>query len=59
MEKKKNIIYFRGQDVYGVQREMKRWTKAFRNRHDANNIDTYRIEEIKNWSELTQNILTQ
>lgn len=59
MEKKKNIIYFRGQDSYGIHREIKRWTKAFRSRHDANNIDTYRIEEIKNWNEVRQNIITQ
>lgn len=42
-----------------MQSEIRRWTHAFRMRHDANNIDTYRIEDIKNWNEVRQNIITQ
>ena len=58
MEKKKNIIYITGRDSYGVESETRRFVDAFRLRQDENNIDTYRIEEIRDWRVITQNMQT-
>lgn len=58
MEKKKNIISIRGKDIYGVQSETQRLIEAFKLRQDSNNIDTYRIEEIKDWRRVTQSMQT-
>ncbi len=58
MEKKKNIIYITGRDSYGVDMETHRFIDAFRLRQDGNNIDTYRIEDIRDWRDITQNIQT-
>ena len=58
MEKKKNIISIRGKDIYGVQSETQRLIEAFKLRQDSNNIDTYRIEEIKDWRRVVQSMQT-
>ncbi len=58
MEKKKNIIYITGRDSYGVEGETRRFVDAFRLRQDENNIDTYRIEEIRDWRVIIQNMQT-
>ncbi len=58
MDKKKNIIYITWRDSYGIDVETRRFVDAFRLRQDANNIDTYRIDEIRDWREVTQNMQT-
>ncbi len=52
MEKRKNIIYISGVDNYGVSMELGRWKRRFRESQDGLNIDVFRIEEVKNWSQL-------
>ena len=49
MEKKKNIIYIHGKDLYGCELERDSLRDAFRERHDSSNIDSMRIEEVKDW----------
>lgn len=58
MEKKKNIILLSGIDTYGVSLELLRWKKRFRESQDGLNIDTFRIEEVKNWSEVENEIIS-
>lgn len=58
MEKKKNIIYIAGTDSYGVSLELTRWKKRFRESQDGLNIETIRIEEIKNWSQLEAEMIS-
>lgn len=58
MEKKKNIIFLSGIDSYGVSLELMRWKKRFRESQDGLNIDTFRIEEVKNWNEVENEILS-
>ena len=58
MEKKKNIIFLSGIDSYGVSLELIRWKKRFRESQDGLNIDIFRIEEVKNWNEVENEILS-
>lgn len=58
MEKKKNIIYIRGKDTYGIHIETQRFIEAFKIRQDSNNIEIYRIDEIRDWREIIQNMQT-
>ena len=58
MEKKKNIIFITGKDAYGVEMETERLIEAFRMRQDSQNIDSYRIEEIRDWSMIHQDMNT-
>lgn len=56
MEKKKNIIFITGIDSYGVRKEKERWKYAFRERQWGENIEEVRIEEVKDWSRIEQDM---
>lgn len=58
MEKKKNIIHINGKDRYAIMIETQRFVDAFKSRQDENSIDIYRIEDIRDWREITQNMQT-
>ena len=58
MDRKKNIIYITGKDRYRVDEETERFIEAFRLRQDASNIDTYRIEDIRDWRPIRQAVQT-
>jgi DNA polymerase III delta subunit len=58
MEKKKNIIYITGKDNHKADEETGRFMRAFRERQDANSIDIYAIEEVKNWWAVSQDMQT-
>ena len=58
MEKKKNIIHINGKDRYAIMIETQRFIDAFKSRQDENSIDIYRIEDIRDWREITQNMQT-
>ena len=58
MERRKNIIFITGKDLHKVQNETERFIEAFRNRQDANAIDMYRVEEIRDWWAIMQAIQT-
>ena len=49
MDRKKNIIYITGKDRYKIDEETHRFIQAFGLRQDASNIDTYRIDDIRDW----------
>lgn len=55
---KKNIIFIQGKDSYGVDLEKEKLIRAFRERHNAHNIDVIRIEEIKDWRTVEQDALS-
>lgn len=58
MERKKNIISIIGEDTYGCEGALSRLKEAFRERQDGQNIDTYILEEVKDWKTLQENIQT-
>lgn len=58
MERKKNIIYITGVDTYGVENETRRFIDAFRARQDAEGVDIYHIEDIRDWNTVIQDTQT-
>jgi hypothetical protein len=56
MEKRKNIILISGIDSYGVRQEKNRWKKVFRDKYGTENMEDVRIEEVKDWSRIEQDI---
>ncbi len=56
MEKKKNIISITGVDTYGVRKEKEQWKKIFREKYGSENIEEVRIEEVKDWSRIEQDM---
>ncbi len=58
MERKKNIIYITGVDTYGVETETRRFIDAFRMRQDAEGVDMYHIEDIRDWNKIIQDTQT-
>lgn len=56
MEKRKNIILISGIDTYGVHQEKNRWKKVFRDKYGTENMEEVRIEEVKDWSRIEQDI---
>ncbi len=56
MEKKKNIIFLTGLDTYGIRKEKERWKYAFRERQWGENIEEVRIEEVKDWTRIEQDM---
>lgn len=56
MEKRKNIILISGIDTYGVRQEKNRWKKVFRDKYGTENMEEVRIEEVKDWSRIEQDI---
>ncbi len=56
MEKKKNIIFISGNDSYGVRKEKERWKETFRTRQGWENIEEVRIEEVKDWKRIEQDM---
>ncbi len=55
---KKNIIYIQGRDSYGVDLEKEKLIKAFKERQNAHNIDIIRIEEVKDWRTVEQDVFS-
>ena len=58
MEKKKNIIHIYGKDLYGCELERDRLRDAFAEKYDVSNTESIRIEEVKDWGHVEQDILT-
>ena len=58
MDRKKNIIYITGKDRYKIDEETHRFIQAFGLRQDASNIDTYRIDDIRDWWVIRQAVQT-
>lgn len=58
MDRKPNVIYLSGKDTYGILLEKKRLKDAFITKYGNTNIDTIRIEEVKDWKNLEQDMLT-
>jgi DNA polymerase III delta subunit len=58
MEKRKNIIVLTGKNQFRIHQESERFVQAFRERQDAQSIDRYRIEEIRNWNDILQETQT-
>ena len=58
MEKKKNIIHIYGKDLYGCELERGRLRDAFAEKYDISNTQSIRIEEVKDWGHVEQDILT-
>lgn len=56
---KKNIILITGNDTYGIDQEVKRWVKAFSDRHSEFNIDHIYLNSVKeHGAMIRQNILS-
>ncbi len=58
MDRKPNVIYLSGKDTYGILLEKKRLKDAFITKYGNTNIDTIRIEEVKDWRNLEQDMIT-
>jgi DNA polymerase III delta subunit len=58
MTTRSNIICFTGRDTYAIRSETDRFIQAFRDRHDANSIDIYQIEEVRDWRKIGQDMQT-
>lgn len=58
MDRKPNVIYLSGKDSYGIFLEKKRLKDAFITKYGNTNIDVIRIEEVKDWRNLEQDMLT-
>ena len=56
MERRKNIIFISGIDTYWVRREKSRWKETFRTRLWWENIEEVRIEEVKDWKRIEQDM---
>lgn len=56
MQKKKNIIFISGIDTYWVRTEKSRWKEVFRTRQWWENIEEIRIEDVKDWRRIEQDM---
>lgn len=56
---KKNIILLTGTDTYGIEQEVRRWTRAFAERQSEINIEHIKLDSIKEHGRtIEQNILS-
>jgi DNA polymerase III delta subunit len=53
----KNIIYFNGNDSYGIAESIKRWTQAFQSKYGNANIERIDLENTSLYPQIRDNLI--